>query len=724
MLEHAREHQRRLPEATAAARTRSPAAHLGSPESVRHLQRLIGNAAMGRLVAPPPQRRLQRLKLSPAAIVTAVERIPFMKTKLGGTLRGETMRVQVERAVAAFETMFGAAHRGRTDNAVMLAIALNGVARMIAEELYDPTIQSELAGLLFEQYESELKTATGLGGEEDRSGAYALKLTEVLVSDDPLGLYMHGELRIDVAADRIRQMAQETGLLTGEDKSPARMFDLLRHKWEAEMAAHSAQKLKAAEPKGAYSVKEATGELSEAYFKKLFGAIDGAPAQSGEGLTLTAAAEQKLGLLRAEVVLPGPRVDPASFVPRYAGMTSKQERHLSEIEQAEQPAVLADARTRLADAIADSLLVSTSEAKAMVATIDTWLRTVPLTITVWGKDWFEAGVPAQTAFRPATRQVKTKTIAEVFEKPGATGSISHAGKYEHETYGAERGDKYLRFRRWKDELLTGLLDFGPAELPVFGAANVNWERTRGSAEGGIKEGAEIPVGTNYYGDTHFLLRDAVRDRVVYTATDHGPPRRDPLLALLDFVTGENITGLLAKRNPTMLLEVVNAARAKALNLRAELPFEIQIFGGLDIARDVERIYYAPGVTPAVKQHIADFCTAVPSVGKEEIAGVADKTTMVSAGAATVRDIRTGIRAALLKETGHGGDVRRAKASLTGMRYEYTLQALALLRVQVQTDQDLARVRAQAAELSSVLAFMDPTVAETFIQFKKVLDTIT
>ena len=225
--------------------------HLGSPADLGRLQRMIGNRAVGTLLArratvEPPRRVLARLRLSPDSATAAVEKVPFMKGKLAGQLRGEAMSAQVRRQVEAYNAMFKSRHRGRTNTGVMLAMALEGVARMIAEELYDPSIQAELAIKLFEIYESEIKAATGLGGGSGGADE-SLGLAKVLVGDDPLALFMHGELRVEVAAQRIRDMATDVGAETGKAaRSPEKMFHLLRHKWEAQMAAQSRSKVQRA----------------------------------------------------------------------------------------------------------------------------------------------------------------------------------------------------------------------------------------------------------------------------------------------------------------------------------------------------------------------------------------------------------------------------------------------------------------------------------------------
>ncbi len=706
-----------------AARTARPASardraslssslRLDTPADLRQLQHAIGNRGVRRVLA--------RYRLSPDAVMGAVERIPFMKGKLAGQLRGEDMKAQVKRQVDAYNEMFESRHGGRTNTGVMLAIALNGVARMIAEELVDPGIQPRIAHHLFDLYQQEIQTQTGLGGVGDKRGTEALATTRGLLADDPLGLYMHGELRVAAAAERVRKMATAMG------KRPADMYELLRHKWEAEMAAYTKKGLTDAEPTGAYNVKETTGELSGAYFEKLFGKVAAPPRKhGGGGLVFGKDAEDRLGALLAEVTTPSAAVDEAAFAPRHAGMTNKQERHLTEIERAEKPGVIQGARDALAVHIAKELGLARAEADALTRTIETWLKTVPLTITVEGQRWFGAGAPKddKTKFKPATETPKkTAQVAEVFGKADAIGTIEHAGKYDDAMHAAERGEKYLRFRRWKDELMTGLLGMGASEMPTFGAANVNWARMYGSMEHQRADTGETKgAGVGYYGDVHFLLKEEVRNRLVYTATDHGPPRREPLLALLDFVTGTNLTGLLGKRNMTMLYEVINAAKTRSMNIAANLPFELQIFGGIDLTRDVRKILYAPSVGGSVKMGIAIFCHAHPDVRKEEITSVGDKSTVISTSAIGAnREMQMAVRKELLKPTSSKKDLQRLEG-LTGAVRDETVKALNLMRMDLSNDEDAALAAKLAAEV--LQDQVEPHIRKAFLKYKKKLVSI-
>jgi hypothetical protein len=146
-----------------------------------------------------------------------------------------------------------------------------------------------------------------------------------------------------------------------------------------------------------------------------------------------------------------------------------------------------------------------------------------------------------------------------------------------------------------------LRDLQSDEMAVFGAANSTWEGARGS---------DTPTehGTNYYGDFHFVLdRDKVKDRTVYTATDHGAPRRDPMLTLNDFAFGgKGLTWLKDVKRVSMLDAVVNAVRLKTALYGMPLLFEVQIFGGVNIKTDVKELHLSYKVSDTTEQNIRQF----------------------------------------------------------------------------------------------------------------------
>jgi len=165
----------------------------------------------------------------------------------------------------------------------------------------------------------------------------------------------------------------------------------------------------------------------------------------------------------------------------------------------------------------------------------------------------------------------------------------------------QRGPDYMRFRVWKDRLMTGNLGFAPEEMPSFGALNVNWNTSYGGD-------AVSQHGSNYYGDLHFMLnRNAVQNRLIYTATDHGQPRRNPMLALMDFAFGgRGLTWLKETKKLDVVDNVVNAARTRKPIYGMPLVFEVQIFGGVNVKRDSDEVFLAPGSSAELKRAVTDF----------------------------------------------------------------------------------------------------------------------
>jgi hypothetical protein len=239
---------------------------------------------------------------------------------------------------------------------------------------------------------------------------------------------------------------------------------------------------------------------------------------------------------------------------------------------------------------------------------------------------------AATKFAPATRQRQSTPESQVFGSRGdPTASVEHTGAYTDANFVSERGANYLRFRNFKDQKMTGgKLD--ASELPTFGALNPDLTTAseasastkkysdlspKEKAEKAAKPTAHLVYGENYYGNLHFVLkRSAVGHRLVYTSSDHGRPRRNPLLVVHDALSKDasNFTGLGGEAvnvsRTKLLARVFNASAANPQALETDtLPFEIQIFGAVDIATDVERIYVAESASATELANLQAFASA-------------------------------------------------------------------------------------------------------------------
>ena len=157
----------------------------------------------------------------------------------------------------------------------------------------------------------------------------------------------------------------------------------------------------------------------------------------------------------------------------------------------------------------------------------------------------------------------------------------------------------------------------------------------------VAQGKDIAI--NYYGDTHLVLdAKAVAGRVVYTATDHRPaltstrsspspisccpPTRKRLTAARPYRS--DVTrlkeGAVHKPGPkgAVHMDVINAILdpKNAPLVKRGLPFEIQIFGGIDLRKDVTEIDVSPGAPAGVYENVQAWAKAnAPHITVQQIA---------------------------------------------------------------------------------------------------------
>ncbi|MGW6449808.1 toxin glutamine deamidase domain-containing protein [Lentzea sp. NPDC055074] len=147
-----------------------------------------------------------------------------------------------------------------------------------------------------------------------------------------------------------------------------------------------------------------------------------------------------------------------------------------------------------------------------------------------------------------------------------------------------RGYNYPRWRRDKDDRHTGRRGLGPAEAPVFGAVNLNYEHTR-AFEGGP-----------YFGASHLLLKQEVRQRALYSTRAQNPPRAHLVDVLLDL------------RHEKEVLEAVvrNALGLPGITPQEALGLEVQVFGGVRFDRDVRELSLPDDLPQEVRGRAEEF----------------------------------------------------------------------------------------------------------------------
>lgn len=580
------------------------------------------------------QRIQRRAAMTTAQIMTALNKIDFVKARLQTTLHGSTMQDRVTAMLDSWNAHAAKATNNDLDlqDAMMLSTALDGVARVIAEELNDVSVQPLVSQKLFELYRTQIGSKIKRQNK-DVAGATRKKVLDLagaLAADDPVTRYVHREISLRNAAASIASMATNAQA-ADPFMTPLKVFGLMEQRFQVKMAAYKKDQLHKDDQAERFSARESPGEYSSYFFAKMFGANAFANAdtlgwqqqQQGKAdrLAMTNEAEAMLAALRQEVAKP---TIEAAVVPR-AGLTEGQERHLQSIEQAEQAIDLTSVQSEFETFFQQRYALTKGPAAALYTDVVNFLGSAPLTITVSAKQWFGGANAPDPNFRPSSGKVATTKVSKAFGKRRAKGSIEHLPTWNDEGLAkeAQRGAKYLRFRKWKDELMSGLNELGPEEQAVFGALNVNFDLSKGSD-------AVAQHGQNYYGDLHYVLRrERVRDRMIYTATDHGQHRRDPLLALHDFTFGgRGITWLKDTKKLTMIDNIVNAVRSKVPLYGLPLLFEIQIFGGVNVKDDVREVHLGQAVTPDLEAAVRTFYTTHK------------KVKVVKAGAAPANAVQT------------------------------------------------------------------------------------
>jgi hypothetical protein len=201
-------------------------------------------------------------------------------------------------------------------------------------------------------------------------------------------------------------------------------------------------------------------------------------------------------------------------------------------------------------------------------------------------------------------------------KVAVTGGVKtdkdESGKDVDAAWAAGRGKNYMRWRTEKDDREGHLERLPFKDQQVFGAANPNWEKTRGATsefagkkDGPMNRGEEVPVGINYYGNAHFLLKDHVRTRIAYItrggnsngggATAH--QRKDFLMLFHDMILG----GALNTRYLKALLTIDSDDYVGTSNA-----WEFHLYGGFDICNDAQEIHLAAVVDPPARGRVERF----------------------------------------------------------------------------------------------------------------------
>ena len=254
--------------------------------------------------------------------------------------------------------------------------------------------------------------------------------------------------------------------------------------------------------------------------------------------------------------------------------------------------------------------IDDKKAQKIADGVQAWINKVPLTMTFTGDRVFsDAGKDAPAHGEKFKSEVELSRGREeqeaVIGRAEQTGGTlgTQGGSKTITGWKKDRGENYMRWRRDKDSKEARKDELTYDDQQIYGAANPTFSRTKGTADGQAD-------GTNYYGDAHFLLKDAVRNRcafIVRTSSEQvNVQRQDVGMLVYDILTkgsnANNKFGVDAKFMDQMLQMATGAATISAVSLT----WEVHLYGGFDSSKDAEAIYLSSSVAPDAAERIKRF----------------------------------------------------------------------------------------------------------------------
>jgi hypothetical protein len=574
-------------------------------------------------------------QLTSKQVLAGLRKIPIVEQKLGVEMaQGMTGLEHVRRALKAFDKhlAFKSASYKFVNEAIRIATVIDATAAELARAIHDPTLKWEIAKELIAAYRGELQQALGSVKNSDRGAqtTKALDLAEVVVSGDPVTLFMTDKVKLEDAAWRIREMAVKAKV------EPLEMMRILRRRFEMEMGSYSQSEVAkgqrnkdtitqtdantGAETTGeaGFDLADLIGEISPAFYGMLVPAKtkpkdkEKLPKWASDGLAMNKKATDKLAELEKAVIssdLKETSLSPSELAAEQkksgSQLNEKQSEHFARLRGEE----AADAndyegkgkspREYVVDQFVARYALKRSAADSLVGEVLQSLATVPLTLSSKIENLFKERddkgddpyYGSEYKSEPSLMQ-KEVDIGTLVGKPDRDSKAMSIGQPDDE-FKRTRGDNYMRWRRDKDERETGFHGLGADDLPVFAAVNPNFHATKGGnanlAEFNPKTGeyGGVTYGENYYGDMHMLLKDSVRKRSTLIARGK------------KFVEGRRIertdlTFLLADMCRLFMFDYIDAMVAALkkpdIIVLTNMDAEVHVYGGLDIAKDVQAFY--------------------------------------------------------------------------------------------------------------------------------------
>jgi hypothetical protein len=605
-------------------------------------------------------------QLTSKQVLSGLRKIPIVEEKLGLDLaQGPTALKHVERALKAFDKHLALKTKSNAfiNEAIRIATVIDATAAELARTINDPTLKPQIAKELIAAYRPELKQQLGSLKKDDRAAQTdrALDVALVIVSDDPVTLYMTDKVKVADAAWRVRDMAAAAKVV-----DPLEMMHILRSRFEMEMGAHTDDEVSKgkldkdqitetdAEGKekvgaGGFELADLIGEISPTFHGSVVGPKNKKdkaklPKWRSHGLEMQAKAAQKLDALEKAVVdinLKATTLSPEALAAEQqksgTDLNAKQSEHFSRLRGEEAADALnyegkgESPRQYVVTKFVARYGLSTPKAESLVDEVLAALETVPLTLTSKLENLFKERADKKaeplhgSAYKsePALMQEEVD-VSKLIGKPDGGKKEMSIGRPDA-NFAKTRGDNYLRWRRDKDERETGYHGLSADDLPVFAAVNPNFMTTKGGNanlanwDSDAAKYTGTTYGENYYGDVHMVLKDSVRKRSTLIARG------------MKSVEGRRIertdlTFLLADMCRMFMNDYVDAMVAGLKKpdvvVLTNMDAEVHVYGGLDVATDVEGFYLSPvafaatdGAAARCKQFAKDHGIAVHDIGK-------------------------------------------------------------------------------------------------------------
>ncbi len=588
-------------------------------------------------------------------LVEIVRKIPVVALTLQKMVpQGMTVGSFLHGLLANYDAHLARQNSGaddrRINESMRLAGILTTVAGSIARSAGDPSIKSVIATELGRVFRGQLME--GLKGEGGTTKRHreALDLAMVLVSEDPISLFVGNKIRREDAAWAVRRLGDKA------HRPHAEMFQLLREQFELQLGSHTLSGAQqgqlgkdAIEEKeanggvkvgqGGFDLEALIGEVPPALLTKTTKMDGDAPAWKAGGLDLTTGGAAKLDDLRLAVLDPGLTSVTLSASDLAAERTKSgttltvaQSTHFHRLredekgDKADYEGSGKDIDRWARDALKGRYNLSDDAAvDTLIGDIVTQIGAAPLTLTqnldqLFSERADKAAAPAWgTSYEPELKRALThKNASDMLMFDPKTQNVPDKQVemlgVPHQEGMQARGRNYVRWRAEKDERETGMHSLPHADKPTFAAVNPTFDATMGASmnkatrdKDGYAEGANH--GTNYYGDFHMKLNQNVRSRATLIArgSKNKEGRRvervDLKLLLAD---------LMRIGDWDYVDSFVQLAKGFNERLLTTMNLEIHIYGNVDLGRDVTDMYLQPAAfaaTDGAGKRAKDFAHA-------------------------------------------------------------------------------------------------------------------